>query len=64
MSLIGRAKEKISQKIPKDSIAPEIITWHFYLYFILCFRKYLTFEAFMIIKYNGLLITTNKSSFC
>lgn len=64
MSLIGRAKGEISQKISKDSIALEIITRYFYLYFILCFRKYLTFEGFMIIKYNGLLITMNKSSFC
>lgn len=64
MSLFGRARCKISHKIPKDSIAPEIITWYFYLFFILCFRKYLTFEAFITIKYNGLLITINKSSCC
>lgn len=62
MSLIGRAKWKISHKISKDSIAPKIITWYFYLFFILCFRKYSTFEAFISIKYSGLLITINKSS--
>lgn len=53
MSLFGRARWKISHKIPKDSIAPEIITWYFYLFFILCFRKYLTFEAFITINTMG-----------
>lgn len=58
-SLIGRTKGKINEKISKNSTAPGMTNWYFYLFFILCFRKYLTLDTFNVIKYNGLLI--NKS---